>query len=145
MEPLAVGMTTQSTTGPGSTTTVTRFSRRCLCFTTVGPFDAAAGYFALAHTRAVLAEIGDGFTGLYEWSRVTGYASDVRVEATRYFRELRPRFHAAVFLTSSPLVSMGINVANVALGGFLFATSDLATFQARLQAARARDGAIGQE
>jgi hypothetical protein len=145
MEPLAVGTTTQSATGPGSTTTVTRLSRRCLCFTTVGPFDAAAGYFALAQTRAVLAEIGDGFTGLYEWSGVTGYASDVRLEATRHFGELRPRFHAAVFLTSSTLVSMGINVANIALGGFLFATTDRAEFEARLQAARARDVAVGQD
>ena len=140
--PLAEGMKTQSETGPGSTTTVTRLSRRCVCFTTVGVFDAAAGYFALDQTRAILAEIGDGFIGFYDWSRVTGYASDVRLEATRHLLELRPRFHSAAFLTSSTLVSMGINVANIALGGFLYATTDRADFEARLHAACAQDRAV---
>lgn len=143
MERLAEGATTKLETSPGAMTTVTRLSRRCVCFTTVGAFDVAAGLFALAHTRAILDEIDDGFVGFYDWSRVTGYASDVRLEATRHFRELRPRFTSAVFLTSSTLVSMGINVANIALGGFLYATADRSEFEARLHAACAQDrGAI---
>jgi hypothetical protein len=131
MQRLAVGMTITADTGAGSTT-IMRMTRSCVRFTTTGRFDQAAGEFALAHTRAILEEIGEGFIGFYDWSQVTGYSSGGRTDATQHLLELRKRFKSAVFLTSSTMVSMGVNVANMALGGFLYGTTNRIDFEARL-------------
>lgn len=135
---LAVGETVTADTGAG-TTTITRLTRRCVRFTSTGRFDTPAGEFALRHTRDILDDIGDGFVGFYDWWAVTGYSSDGRAEATQHLLQLRSRFKGAVFLTSSTLVSMGVNVANMALGGFLYGTTDRRAFDDRLKAACAED------
>ena len=138
MQRLAVGATVTADTGAGSTT-ITRLTRHCVRFTTTGRFDHPAGEFALAHTRAILEDIGEGFVGFYDWSQVTGYSSGGRADATQHLLELRKRFKGAVFLTSSTIVSMGVNVANMALGGFLYGTTNRTDFEARLAAAVAAD------
>ncbi len=116
-------------------TQIARLSRRVLRFTTTGFFTSEAGDVALEQTRLLLDEIGTGFCGFYDWAAMTGYTSNDRAKATSFVLKHRQHYACAVFLTSSTMVSMGVNVANLVLGGFLEGTTRRDEFEARLSKA----------
>ena len=65
---------------------------------------------------------------LHDWSAVTGYDTETRQRSTAFMLEHRRSFDHVVIYLSSALVAMGVNVANIGLGGFLHATADRAEF-----------------
>ncbi len=132
MTMLAIGQRHELVSDQG-TSVIERLSRRVLRFTTTGTFTSAAGAEALEQTRLVLAEIGTGFCGFYDWSAMTGYSSADRAVATAFVMQHRHQYRWAVFLTSSTMVSMGVNVANLVLGGILLGTTKRDEFEARLE------------
>ncbi|HEY1101450.1 MAG TPA: hypothetical protein VGF99_21100 [Myxococcota bacterium] len=111
---------------------VERLAPRVLRYTGEGYGSTPLATFALAHSQQVLDEIGDGLCCLYDWWGMTGYSSQARADATAFVLKHRARYHTAVFLTSSALVSMGVNVANVVLGGFLQGTTSREVFDRRV-------------
>ena len=122
---------------PKGTTRIERLSRRVIRFTTTGFFTSEAGDLALEQTGLVLQEIGTGFCGFYDWAAMTGYHSHDRAKATSFVMSHRQQYACAVFLTLSTLVSMGVNVANLVLGGILQGTTKRDQFEARLHKALA--------
>ena len=136
MRVLGVGENSLLTSSQGETR-IERLSRRVVRFTTTGFFTSEAGDVALEQTRLVLAEIGDGFCGFYDWAAMTGYHSHDRAKATSFVMAHRQQYACASFLTSSTMVSMGVNVANLVLGGFLQGTTKRDEFEARLHKALA--------
>lgn len=136
MKTLGLGEVTEHV-GAQGTTRIERLSRRVVKFTTTGIFTGEAGALALEQTRLVLEEIGTGFCGFYDWGAMTGYEPQVRANATSFVMKHRQQYACAVFLTTSTLVSMGVNVANLVLGGFLQGTTKRDDFEARLKTALA--------
>lgn len=70
-----------------------------------------------------------------DWSEMTGYESDVRSAFTQWVASNRARvtFH---LLVGSKLVSMGVSVANLALGGILVGYTNRAAFDAALRSTK---------
>jgi len=136
MQVLGLGEATEHV-GAQGTTRIERLSRRVVRFTTTGLFTSDAGELALEHTRLVLEEIGTGFCGFYDWGAMTGYHPQVRANSTSFVMKHRAQYTCAVFLTTSTMVSMGVNVANLVLGGFLQGTTKRDEFEARFRKALA--------
>lgn len=80
---------------------------------------------------------GDGIA-LHDWSKLVRYTSSARVRLTDWMMQHRHGFEAVHILVSSNLVAMGVNVANLALGGFLHAGTDPAAFAALVESHRRR-------
>lgn len=80
---------------------------------------------------------GDGIA-LHDWSKLVRYTSSARVRLTDWMMQHRRGFEAVHILVSSNLVAMGVNVANLALGGFLHAGTDPAAFAALVESHRRR-------
>lgn len=116
-----------------------RPSRHVLQYSTIGVFTTPAGVWSLEHTALVIDEIGSGLCAFFDWSQMTGYSSEGRSLATSFMLKHRSAYACAVFLTTSTMVSMGVNVANMVLGGFLEGTTHRATFDARLAQHLERD------
>lgn len=119
-----------------------RPSNHVLQFSTIGTFTTAAGVWSLDATALVIGDIGDiggGLCAFFDWSQMTGYSSEGRSLATSFMLKHRSAYTCAVFLTTSTMVSMGVNVANMVLGGFLEGTTQRATFEARLAQQLERD------
>lgn len=70
-----------------------------------------------------------------DWAEMTGYESDVRSTFTQWVASNRSRvtFH---LLVGSKLVSMGVSVANLALGGILVGYTNRASFDAALRSTK---------
>lgn len=110
-----------------------RPSTHVVQFSTTGMFTTAAAAWSLDETALVIGEIGGGLCAFFDWSQMTGYSSEGRSLATSFMLKHRASYACAVFLTTSTMVSMGVNVANMVLGGFLEGTTQRATFEARLR------------
>ncbi len=80
---------------------------------------------------------GDGIA-LHDWSKLQSYTSSARAKLTDWMMEHRQGFASVHILVSSNLVAMGVNVANLALGGFLHAGTDAAAFATVVEAHRRR-------
>lgn len=80
---------------------------------------------------------GDG-VALHDWSKLQSYTSSARTRLTEWMMQHRHGFAAVHILVSSNLVAMGVNVANLALGGFLHAGTDAAAFAAVVESHRPR-------
>lgn len=70
----------------------------------------------------------------FDTETMTSYDSPLRTELTARFVPDRKRIASFYVLVQSKLVTMGIGVANIALGGIVHATADRAQFKARLGA-----------
>jgi hypothetical protein len=116
------------------TSRIERPAHDVLLVTTTGVLTTEATTALIDNARQVIGELDGGLYAFFDCAKMTGYTSDGRKLSTDFVREHRHRHAAAVYLTSSSLVSMGINVANIVLGGFLFSTTDRAVFDARLTA-----------
>jgi hypothetical protein len=80
---------------------------------------------------------GDGIA-LHDWSKLQSYTSSARAKLTDWMMQHRHGFASVHILVSSNLVAMGVSVANLALGGFLHASTDAAAFAAVVEAHRRR-------
>jgi len=74
----------------------------------------------------------DIFVDLYD---VTGYDSQYRIEVTKWGGTIRDRVGVFMLLVRSKLVAMGVSVSNLALGGFMTATSKRGQFDTGLAVA----------
>jgi len=81
-----------------------------------------------------------GGVALHDWSRLQSYSSSARARLTDWMLEHRRGFTTVHILVSSHIVAMGVNVANLALGGFLHAGTDVAAFTALVERHRAAGG-----
>lgn len=65
---------------------------------------------------------------LHDWSNLENYTSTARERLTDWTLEHRRSLAAVHILVRSSIVAMGVNVANLALGGFLKAGTDPVAF-----------------
>jgi hypothetical protein len=65
---------------------------------------------------------------LHDWSNLENYTSTARQRLTDWTLEHRRSLAAVHILVRSSIVAMGVNVANLALGGFLKAGTDPVAF-----------------
>jgi hypothetical protein len=103
----------------------------------------ARGHLSEALARVIVVEgeriAREGHAvALHDWSALTGYDTAARHLCTAWMRTHRASFDDVTILVSSALVAMGVNVANIALGGFLYATTDRAAFDAAIARQRVR-------
>jgi len=75
------------------------------------------------------------FDAFIEWSEMTGYDSEVRSMFTQWVAGNRTRTTVHI-LVGSKRVSMGVSVANLALGGSLVGYTSRAMFDAALRSAK---------
>jgi hypothetical protein len=68
-------------------------------------------------------------TLLFDAWNIAGYDSVVRVEMTDWCRKNRAKIYTVHVAVQSKLVSMGITVANVVLGGLVNGVTDRPTFE----------------
>jgi hypothetical protein len=89
-------------------------------------------------TNAMLAE-GERLSAagqaiaFHDWSGLRTYSSEARRINTEWIRAHRHNFTLVSILVSSSIVAMGVNVANLALGGFIRATTDADDFAKALR------------
>ncbi len=107
---------------------VRRVNARCSVFVARGHLSDALAAAIVDEGRRIAA-VGRA-VALHDWSGLTGYDSAARQTCTRFMIERRRDFEDVTILATSALVAMGVNVANLGLGGFLHATTDRATFDA---------------
>ena len=67
-----------------------------------------------------------------DWYEMTGYDSGARIASTEWVERHRASLERFHILFRSKLVSMGVAVANIATGGILQPTSNLAVFENEL-------------
>ena len=82
--------------------------------------------FTRAFSRLTRTRTADGF---HEWSAMDGYDVDARVGLTRWAVESRGTFASVHFLITSTIVRLGVQSANIAVGGFMKIYSERALFE----------------
>ena len=70
------------------------------------------------------------FAAFIDWSAMSSYDSAARSRMTMFVLTHRKRLRVVAILTGSNIAAMGVNVANIALGGFLTAMTDRSAFEA---------------
>jgi len=70
-----------------------------------------------------------------DWAEMNGYDSEIRNMYTQWVASNRSRLKVHI-LVSSKLVSMGVSVANLALGGSLIGYTNRPAFEAALRSTR---------
>lgn len=117
-------------------TVVERLAMRVVIFRTTGFLSAAQATFALDHLARVLDELGPDprLHGLYDWGGMTGYAPEARAASTSFLVARRKGFTSVHILTGSSIVAMAVSIANMVVAGFIEATTDRPTFDARMKA-----------
>jgi hypothetical protein len=97
-----------------------------------------AGHLDAALTRAIIVE-GTRLTAsghaiaFHDWSALRTYSTEARQLSTEWTLAQRHNFELMAIYVSSSIVAMGVNVANLALGGFIRATTDAAAFATMLR------------
>jgi hypothetical protein len=109
---------------------VQRVDARRAVFVARGHLTAALAE-AIVAEGARLASAGQA-VALHDWSALTGYDTEARQLCTRFMVAHRRDFADVTILVTSALVAMGVNVANMGLGGFLHATADRVAFAERV-------------
>jgi len=74
---------------------------------------------------------GQPIIGVFDWLRMEAYESQARKRLTAWGLRHRPNIHEVHIAHSSPLVRMGVSVANIVLGGLIEAHGDIETLSAR--------------
>ena len=78
----------------------------------------------------------------HDWRRMTGYDSAARERLSRHVQEMGPRIASANLLVESRIMAMGVQVANMLLGGRLVTYSAREAFAAAMQASGATPAAL---
>ncbi len=68
----------------------------------------------------------------HDWMEMTGYDSKTRYKMTTWSAEHRASFEEVHLAVRSRIVAMGVQVANIALGGFMRAHTGIATLELEL-------------
>lgn len=102
------------------------------------------GHLETTLTAAIVAEgarisAGGRAIAFHDWSGLRTYSSEARRLNTEWALAHRHNFELLWILVSSPIVAMGVNVANLALGGFIRASTDASVFAAGLRSHRDPD------
>ena len=106
------------TVGTRGTLAIWQPSRGVLFTQVTGCFeDAFAASFISAFTSVVRNKTSQH--AFHDWSAMVAYDVDARIALTRWSHAHRHTFASVHFLVSSTLVRLGVQVANVALGGFM--------------------------
>jgi len=101
----------------------------------------ARGHFEIGLALAFLGYLertivaGHRYTGLHDWSGLTGYDTETRKVFTRWTDKHRGDFHRIVIYTDSRLVRMGIATAKLVLGSIVEAVGSRAELDALIAAA----------
>ena len=82
--------------------------------------------FTRAFSRVIRNRTADGF---HDWAAMDGYDVDARVALTRWAVESRGAFASVHFLVTSTIVRLGVQSANVAVGGVMQVYSERAPFE----------------
>jgi hypothetical protein len=83
------------------------------------------GHLHIEGARVILASIeriirwGNSYVAFNDWYEMDGYDSQSRLVMTDWVVSSRSKFSAIHILLHSKLVSMGVSVANLAVGGLL--------------------------
>jgi hypothetical protein len=110
---------------------VLRVSERCSIFVARGQLTERLAHAIGDEGRRIVSS--GRAVALHDWSGLTGYEPVARQICTSFMVEHRRDFEAVTILATSALVAMGVNVANLGLGGFLHATTDRDEFEALVQ------------
>jgi hypothetical protein len=110
---------------------VLRVDERCSIFVARGHLTEKLAHVIVDEGLRIVA--AERAIALHDWSGLTGYEPVARQICTRFMVEHRRSFVDVTILATSALVAMGVNVANLGLGGFLYATTDRAEFDARMK------------
>jgi hypothetical protein len=70
--------------------------------------------------------------GFHDWQKMASYDTEARVKLTQWVLRMRDYVRSIDILVASRLVSMGVTVANVVLGGMIHVTRDRLEFEERL-------------
>jgi hypothetical protein len=110
---------------------------RVLAYRLWGHLDGAITDRLLELTEQRLATTERRVVGFHDWSELESYETSARLRMTSWVLERRDRCEAIHILSRSRLVSMGVAVANMALGRFLvsYGPCERDRFDAALQAA----------
>lgn len=76
--------------------------------------------------------------GFNDWEEMTGYESGARNYLTTWLLKIHKQLDALHFISSSRLVTMGVTVADLALGGIFTVHSERASFDDALKQLGAR-------
>jgi hypothetical protein len=68
----------------------------------------------------------------HEWMELTGYESRTRVRLTTWSAARRHTFQEVHLAIKSRMVAMGVQVANIALGGFMRAHTGISSLEVEL-------------
>jgi hypothetical protein len=99
-----------------------------------GHFDIGLGRAFIAYFEPLVAG-DDRYTGLHDWSQLSGYDTETRKLFTRWTALHRKNFHRIVIYTESRLVRMGIATAQLVLGSIVEAVGTRAELEALARAA----------
>ena len=111
---------------------VTRESADLLCVQLRGSLPAAAGLPLEAVLRAEF-DKSQGLHAFWDLGKLSKYHSEVRICATRLLLAQRHKVLSLHTFTRSKLVSMGVAVANLALGGIVQIHPDKESYEAALR------------
>jgi hypothetical protein len=123
---------------PRGTLEVLRVHAHCSVFVARGHLTRALADAMVAEGLRVAAS--GRAVALHDWSQLKSYDSEARQRCTAFMVAHRRDFAEVTILVTSAIVAMGVNVANIGLGGFMHATTDHAGFAARVDLARGRNG-----
>lgn len=133
---LAVSMAPEETTTfTQGSLTLTRFSPNSSLFVLRGVLDADLAAAIIAEGTRISAN-GEA-VAFHDWSGVRSYSSEARRLSTDWMLANRHNFKAVHILVASSFVAMGVQVANLVLGGFIRATSHPTIFAHELDKHRA--------
>ncbi len=123
-----MAVTPSLTVGTKGTLRIWQPERGILLTQVTGSFeDALVSPFTSTFTIALRTKVTHH--AFHDWSAMTGYDVDARIALTRWTLQHRHAFASVHFLISSNLVRLGVQVANVALGGFMTAHGERLAFE----------------
>ncbi len=143
---IAVGTRDEWSDGEGHTV-VERLAPRIVLFRSLGHYSDELELFARSRNAAVLDELrmstcDPALQVFCDWAGMTSYSAGARTRSTSFVIERRKQLALVCILFRTPVVAIGIRVANMLLGGFLVATASRDEFNERLaravEAARER-------
>jgi hypothetical protein len=80
----------------------------------------------------VIADAGRNVEIFFDMGKMVNYDSALRTRLTSHFLEHRPKIASLHVFTRSRIVSMGVSVANLALGNLITSHSDVGRFMKAL-------------
>ncbi len=88
-------------------------------------------------------EAGGRLKMFYDMEAMNNYDSSLRTKLTARFLRCRKEIDALVFLAKSRIVSMGVSVANLALGGIITLHEDRSAFADAFESELRKSGVVG--